>query len=139
MKILAALINLIVCPGAGHVAIGRWRRGIPWLVLQLASAPLGLVHPVALMVAMLGARVGAAVEVSLLRAEPTGWLHGVLSFGGGVMVMVAFSMTSRAYVIEAFKIPSGAMIPTLEIGDHIFVSKLAVEPARGEMAVYINP
>ncbi len=29
----------------------------------------------------------------------------------------------RAFVVEAFKIPSGSMIPTLEIGDHIFVNK----------------
>lgn len=29
----------------------------------------------------------------------------------------------RAYVIQAFKIPSGSMIPTLLIGDHILVNK----------------
>jgi signal peptidase I len=31
----------------------------------------------------------------------------------------------RSSVIEAFKIPSGSMIPTLLIGDHIFVNKFA--------------
>lgn len=31
----------------------------------------------------------------------------------------------RSSVIEAFKIPSGSMIPTLFIGDHIFVNKFA--------------
>ena len=31
----------------------------------------------------------------------------------------------RAFVVEAFQIPSGWMIPTLAIGDHIFVSKFA--------------
>lgn len=34
------------------------------------------------------------------------------------------------------------MIPTFEIGDHIFASKLAYrfgEPARGDVAVYVNP
>ena len=29
----------------------------------------------------------------------------------------------RAYVVQAFKIPSGSMIPTLLIGDHILVNK----------------
>lgn len=31
----------------------------------------------------------------------------------------------RSSVVEAFKIPSGSMIPTLLIGDHIFVNKFA--------------
>ena len=140
-RILAVLITLFVFPGAGHAAIGRWRRGIPWAALQLAAAPLALVHPLAMML-MAVARVGAAIEVGFLRAETASWLRVALSFGGGVMAIVAYSMTMRTFVVEAFKIPSGAMIPTLEIGDHIFVSKLAYrtgEPARGDVAVFVNP
>ncbi len=34
----------------------------------------------------------------------------------------------RAFVVEAFKIPSGSMIPTLMIGDHIFVNKFTYGP-----------
>jgi len=39
----------------------------------------------------------------------------------GVAVLVAVLL--RAVVVEAFKIPSGSMLPTLQIGDHIFVNK----------------
>jgi signal peptidase I len=42
-------------------------------------------------------------------------------------VAVAFAL--RAFVIEAFKIPSGSMIPTLMVGDHIFVNKFSYGPA----------
>jgi signal peptidase I len=44
----------------------------------------------------------------------------------GVAVLVALSL--RACVVEAFKIPSGSMLPTLQIGDHIFVNKFVYGP-----------
>jgi signal peptidase I len=41
----------------------------------------------------------------------------------GVALFLVFAV--RSTVVEAFKIPSGSMIPTLLIGDHIFVNKMA--------------
>lgn len=70
----------------------------------------------------------------------------------GLAILVA--LTIRAFGIEAFKIPSGSMIPTLSIGDHIFVNKFIYglripftkykfikvhEPKRGEVIVFIYP
>jgi signal peptidase I len=46
-----------------------------------------------------------------------------------IAVAVGVAMSLRAFVVEAFKIPSGSMIPTLQIGDHIFVNKFAYGPA----------
>ncbi|MBL7714535.1 MAG: signal peptidase I [Bdellovibrionales bacterium] len=66
----------------------------------------------------------------------------------------------RSSIIEAFKIPSGSMIPTLLIGDHIFVNKFAYgfkiplteyilpkpitiiprdPPKRGDIIVFVYP
>ena len=39
----------------------------------------------------------------------------------GVAIFIAVLL--RFFVLEAFKIPTGSMIPTLEVGDHIFVNK----------------
>jgi signal peptidase I len=44
----------------------------------------------------------------------------------GAAILVALLL--RAVVVEAFKIPSGSMLPTLQIGDHIFVNKFVYGP-----------
>ena len=74
----------------------------------------------------------------------------VESIGAAVLIALAL----RAFVIEAFKIPSSSMYPTLEIGDHIFVNKFLYgvripwtqtkffemrEPQRGEVIVFMQP
>ncbi|MGE5183141.1 MAG: signal peptidase I [Acidobacteriota bacterium] len=70
----------------------------------------------------------------------------------GAAVLIALAL--RAFVIEAFKIPSSSMYPTLEIGDHIFVNKFIYGvripytmtkffevrgPERSEVIVFIYP
>lgn len=80
-----------------------------------------------------------SVRLSLLRS--------ILTF-----VVIAFML--RASVVEAFKIPSTSMVPTLEVGDHILVNKLSYglrlpfkaetvfeyrEPQRGDVVVFTLP
>ena len=50
-------------------------------------------------------------------------------YGEAIFMAVAVAFGLRAFVIEAFKIPSGSMIPTLMVGDHIFVNKFSYGPA----------
>jgi signal peptidase I len=78
----------------------------------------------------------------------------VREYSESIVVAVAIALLLRAFVIEAFQIPSGSMIPTLEIGDHIFVSKFAYgigipltekkilpwhDPQRGDVIVFRFP
>ncbi|MBI4688775.1 MAG: signal peptidase I [Nitrospirae bacterium] len=40
-----------------------------------------------------------------------------------IVTALVLALLIRAYVVQAFKIPSGSMIPTLLIGDHILVNR----------------
>jgi len=44
----------------------------------------------------------------------------------GVALLLA--LVIRTFVVQAFKIPSGSMLPTLQIGDHILVNKFIYGP-----------
>ena len=49
----------------------------------------------------------------------------IREYAEALLIAIILAMTIRVFVVQAFKIPSGSMIPTLLIGDHILVSKLA--------------
>lgn len=48
-------------------------------------------------------------------------IENVKSFSVAIIVVLII----RSSIVEAFKIPSGSMLPTLMVGDHIFVNKFA--------------
>src|SRR5688572_9954638 len=75
-------------------------------------------------------------------------------YGESITIAIVIALLLRSFVIEAFKIPSASMIPTMEIGDHIFVNKFIYgigipfttiklfewrNPVPGEVIVFKNP
>ncbi|MFP4445936.1 MAG: signal peptidase I [Desulfosudaceae bacterium] len=71
-----------------------------------------------------------------------------------VLVAVLLALLIRTFVVQAFKIPSGSMEPTLQVGDHILVNKFAYgvdipffkvpliprdHPERGDVVVFKYP
>lgn len=59
-------------------------------------------------------------------------------------LIIAFiiAMIIRALFIQAFRIPSESMVPTLLVGDHILVEKVTYrfrEPSRGDVVVFKFP
>jgi signal peptidase I len=78
----------------------------------------------------------------------------VLGYARSILVAIAVALVVRAFVVEAFRIPSASMVPTLHVGDHLFVSKLAYgiripfttvrlvplgTPRRGDVVVFAHP
>jgi len=59
-----------------------------------------------------------------------------------IVVAFVLAMIIRTFVVQAFKIPSGSMLHTLEIGDHILVNKFIykiTKPTRGDLMVFKYP
>lgn len=65
-------------------------------------------------------RAGASGKSS---GTPTTWENVK-----AVLVTLAFFLVFRMFFLEAYRIPSGSMIPTLLVGDWLFVNKLVYGP-----------
>lgn len=78
----------------------------------------------------------------------------VREYAEAIIIAILIALVIRAFVVQAFKIPSGSMLPTLQIGDHILVNKFIYgikipyfrttvipisTPKRGDIAVFIWP
>lgn len=71
-----------------------------------------------------------------------------------IVTALILALIIRAFIVQAFKIPSGSMIPTLLVGDHILVNKFIygikipftdkrilqfTKPKRGDIIVFRYP
>ncbi|RUM37720.1 MAG: signal peptidase I [Desulfobulbus sp.] len=58
-----------------------------------------------------------------------------------VIIALVLALFIRTFIVQAFKIPSGSMLPTLQIGDHILVNKFKYGvkmPFSGKVLVPIS-
>ncbi|MGA2528166.1 MAG: signal peptidase I [Acidimicrobiales bacterium] len=53
-----------------------------------------------------------------------------------VVLAVAVAAGLRSFVVQAFFVPSGSMLPTLQIGDRILVLKVGYKIQRGDIVVF---
>ena len=60
-----------------------------------------------------------------------------------ILILLAFviAIVIKTFLLQAFYIPSGSMIPTLHVGDRVLVEKVTYHlhgPARGDVVVFAN-
>lgn len=76
-------------------------------------------------------------------------------YAEALLMALLLAIVIRSFVVQAFKIPSGSMLPTLLIGDHILVNKFLYglrlpypldtmivhwgQPQRGDVIVFVFP
>ena len=63
-------------------------------------------------------------------------------YAEAIIIALILALTIRTYVVQAFKIPSGSMLNTLQIGDHILVNKFIywfTDPKRQDVIVFRYP
>ena len=71
---------------------------------------------------------------------PEGAVRGALTacaYAEAILVAVLLALFARAYLFEAFEIPSGSMERTLLVGDHVVVDKAAYAPHRGPWSLFL--
>lgn len=71
-----------------------------------------------------------------------------------IIIALILALLIRTFIVQAFKIPSGSMIPTFQVGDRIFVNKFIYgaripftdirlpavrQPERGDIMVFVSP
>lgn len=78
----------------------------------------------------------------------------IREYAESIFIAILIALFIRAFIVQAFKIPSGSMEPTLLIGDHLLVNKFIYgiklpfidqkvlvykEPQREDIIVFIFP
>jgi signal peptidase I len=85
-----------------------------------------------------GLRPVKGKKIPVRKSPLRNLLEWVAVIGGALVV----ALIIRTFLIGAFFIPSGSMLPTLEIDDRVLVNKLSYrfgEPERGDIIVFDRP
>jgi signal peptidase I len=101
----------------------------------------------------------ARTSEAVVAPAPTRVKSTAREYAEALAVALLLALVIRTFVVQAFKIPSGSMLPTLQIGDHILVNKFIYgprleipltqrslgqipglrEPRAGDIVVFIYP
>ena len=147
-----AVVATLIAPAAGHVVLGRWRRGVVWLIALLVPVFLFLLlppYPPALLgigIALAALRIGVVIDAAFLRADAArlpSWKWAFLAWALLIVGNMAIQPAVKALApIRAYTIPAQSMMETLLVGDYVLVDLTAyrrTSPKRGDVVVLAYP
>ncbi len=82
------------------------------------------------------------------------WIKTLREYAEALIIALLLALFIRAFVVQAFKIPSESMLDTLQVGDHLLVTKFSYgvkypfsdkvafsvgDPQRGDVIVFEFP
>lgn len=159
--ILAGLLSFLV-PGLGQLYSGQARRAATLLALYYLAVGVGIILALSLPVtplsilALLAPPLGAfvyvvvdAVRVARFAPEPyvLRWYNRWYVYAG-LIALFAFVIAPltegfiKGHALQAFRIPTSGMEPSLLIGDYLLVSMFPLgkrDVARGSVIVFTSP
>jgi signal peptidase I len=56
-----------------------------------------------------------------------------------VVVAVGLALLIQAFIVKPYRIPSGSMLPTLQIGQRVLANRLISHPSLGDIVVFHPP
>ncbi|MDR4494192.1 MAG: signal peptidase I [Nitrospirales bacterium] len=152
----------VLATGLGHIYLGQAKRGVYFILLKLLSYLMflallqiysGPFNPAILLLASnvpIGVYIYQIIDAIRLARKPTPFIPKSYNRWYIYLLVIAITFAgttglttgAKVFVTQSYKIPSGAMLPTLLIGDHIFVDKLAYRlglPSRYDIIVFPYP
>lgn len=152
----AGLLSFLV-PGLGQAYNGQVGASlsfyglflVSWvastiLFLYIPGAIANIAVPFAVILLVWGVGVAHAVwtarkRKTLLRPFNRWYVYGVAVLVHGFLIQPPLSGGLKRFVAEGYRVPTSAMAPTLQQGDHILVAKGQVAPRRGSLLVFKGP
>ncbi|MDD2540013.1 MAG: signal peptidase I [Desulfuromonadaceae bacterium] len=92
--------------------------------------------------------------ISPVQPQPVKKKGLIREYAESIAIAILLALVIRTYIVQAFKIPSGSMEDTLQIGDHLLVNKFIYgteipfidkrvltirDPRRGDVIVFEYP
>ena len=78
-----------------------------------------------------------------MMSKRRGAFSAIAEWVGVFLIAFAVFALVRTFVVSPYVVPSGSMLPTIQVGDSIFAQKvttrLGMDPADGDIVVFDNP